>query len=50
MEPMIEYALFFAGLMIGLVVSIHIHTEMIIKRMRGSIQNNPEAVFGELEI
>ena len=50
MEPMIEYALCFAGLMIGLVVSIHIHTEKIIKRVRNEIQNNPEAIFGELEI
>ncbi len=50
MEPMIEYALFFAGLMIGFVVSIHIHTEMIIKRVRDQIKNNPEAVFGELEV
>ena len=44
MEPMIEYALCFAGLMIVLVASIHIHTEMIIKQMRDEIQNNPEAV------
>ena len=50
MEPMIECALFFAGLMVGLVVSIHIYTEMIIKRMRDRIKNNPEAIFGELEI
>lgn len=50
MEPMIEYALCFAGLMFGLVASIHIHTEMIIKRMRDEIQHNPEAFFGELEI
>lgn len=50
MEPMIEYALFFAGLMIGLVASIHIHTEKIIKQMRERIKNNPEAVFGELEV
>lgn len=50
MEPMIEYALCFAGLMIGLAASIHIHTEMIIKRIRDKIQNNPEVVFGELEV
>lgn len=50
MGPMIEYALFFASLMIGLVASIHIHTEMIIKRMRDRIKNNPEAIFGELEV
>lgn len=50
MEPMIEYALCFAGLILGLVASIYIHTEMIIKRMRDDIQNNPEAIFGELEI
>lgn len=50
MEPMIEYALCFAGLMIGLVASIHIHTEMTIERMRDRIKDNPEAIFGELEI
>lgn len=50
MEPMIEYALCFAGLILGLVASIHINTEMIIKRMRDRIKNNPEAIFGELEI
>ena len=50
MEPMIEYALCFAGLILGLVASINIHTEMIIKRMHDQIKNNPEAVFGELEV
>lgn len=50
MEPMIENALCFAGLVIGLIASIHIHTELIIKRMRDRIKNNPEAIFGELEI
>lgn len=50
MEPMIEYALCFACLMFGLVASIHIHTEMIIKRMRDQIQNNPKAIFGGLEV
>lgn len=50
MELIIEYALCFAGLILGLVVSIHIHTEMIIKEMRDRIKNNPEAIFGELEI
>ena len=50
MEPMIEYALCFACLILGLVASIHIHTEMIIKQMRDKIQNNPEAIFGKLEI
>lgn len=50
MEPMIECALCFAGLILGLMVSIHIHTEIIIKRMRDRIINNPEAIFGELEI
>ena len=50
MEPMIECALCFAGLILGLVASIHIHTEMIIKRRRDRIKNNPEAIFGELEV
>lgn len=50
MEPMIEYALCFACLILCLVASIHIHTEMIIQRMRDRIKNNPEAIFGELEI
>lgn len=50
MEPMIEYALCFACLILGLVASIHIHTEMIIERMRDQIKNNPEAIFGEMEI
>lgn len=50
MGPIIEYALCFAGLILGLVASIHIQTEMIIKRKRSKIENNPEAIFGELEI
>lgn len=50
MEPMIEYALCFACLILGLVASIHIHTEMIIKRPRDQFKNNPEEIFGELEI
>lgn len=50
MEPMIENALCFAGLILVLVASIHIHTEMIIERMRDQIKNNPEAIFGEMEI
>lgn len=50
MGPMFEFALCFAGLILGLVASFHIHTEMIIKRMRNRIKNNPEAIFGELEI
>lgn len=50
MEPMFEYALCFVGLILGLAASIQIHTEMIIKRMRDHIKNNPEAIFGELEI
>lgn len=50
MEPMIEYALCFAGLILVLVASIHTHTEMIIRRRRDQIKNNHEAFFGELEI
>lgn len=49
MEPMIEYALCFAGLMVGLVLSIKIHTDIIIGRMNKQTENNPEAIFGELE-
>lgn len=49
MEPMIEYALTFAGFVGALVWSIKYHTDVIANRQKELFLKNPDEFFASLE-
>lgn len=49
MEPMIEYALSFAGLVGAMVWSIKYHTDIIAIRQKELFLKNPDEFFASIE-